>query len=320
MNKKLSSIGCPLCGTCSQTILTNKLRRGDGYVFLCNSCEHGFLDLIPQIDMKDYYREAYRKEYSNRSKVSATNAEEIYDVYSQYQESRLEIIRPFLNKDKSLLEVGISAGQFVSHIKNEVKIINGIELDKDCCDFINNKIGIPCDHNYFPESKFKDNKYDIVCAFQVMEHVPDPLSFLQELITATNSRGKIYVEVPNLYDPLLKIWKNNAYKDFFYHSAHLHYFTEGSLLHLALMAGIESSKIEFEFTQDYNLLNHLNWIMNNSPQEECHVGLSKINIKDGKNEISEWLDDELTDLNKRYIDRLRDAKLTSNIMMVINID
>jgi hypothetical protein len=57
--------------------------------------------------MKDYYREEYRKEYSNRADVSSTNAQEIFDVYNQYQDSRLEIIRPILNKNKSLLEVGL---------------------------------------------------------------------------------------------------------------------------------------------------------------------------------------------------------------------
>ena len=320
MSKELSLIGCPLCGDISETILTDKLRRGDGRVFYCSSCDHGFLDSKPEIDMKEYYKEEYRKEYSNRADVSSTNAQEIFDVYNQYQDSRLKIIRPTLNKNKSLLEVGISSGQFVYHIKNEVRLINGIELDKDCSDFVNNVIGIETDDNYLPESRFKENKYDVVCAFQVMEHVPNPVSFLQELITASASKGKIYVEVPNLNDPLIKIWGNHAYKDFYYHSAHLHYFTEESLLKVALQAGIESSKVEFKFTQDYNLLNHLNWIMNDTPQKDCHVGLSKINIKDGRNSIADWLDGEINALNKSYVNRLIDTKSTSNIIMVISID
>ena len=320
MNGELSSIGCPLCEARSETLLSAKLRRGNGKVFLCNSCEHGFLDLKPELDMKEYYGEAYRKEYSNRAEVSGTNAHEIFDVYCRYQESRLEIIRPSLSENKSLIEVGCSAGQFIDHIKSEVGLINGIELDKDCCTYVNREIGINCDNNYLPESKFKDNKYDVVCAFQVMEHAPDPVSFLQELINASASKGKIYVEVPNLYDPLIKVWDNDAYKNFYYHSVHLHYFTEGSLLEVALQAGVESSKVKFKFTQDYNLLNHLNWIINNAPQEDCHVGLSKINIKDDKDGISDWLNSELMALNKSYIDRLRDIKATSNIMMIISND
>lgn len=320
MDTTLSSIGCPLCKKPSNNLLTEKLRRGEGKVFFCESCKHGFLDLKPKIDMKKYYSEEYRKEYSNRADVSSTNAQEIFDVYNQYQDSRLEIIRPALNKNKSLLEVGISSGQFVDHIKNEVNIINGIELDKDCCDYVNNIIGIETDYNYLPESKFKENKYDLVCSFQVMEHVPDPTSFLHELINATESNGKIFIEVPNLHDPLLNVWNNDAYKDFYYHSAHLHYFTEESLLKVALEAGLKPDMVEFEYTQDYNLLNHLNWITNNAPQSDCHVGLSKIDIKFDGNSISEWLDRELVSLNKNYIDRLKEIRSTSNIMMIITIE
>jgi hypothetical protein len=40
-------------------------------------------------------------------------------------------------------------------------------------------------------------------------------------------------------------------------------------------------------------------------------------IKDG---IADWLNGELTMLNKSYVDRLKDLKATSNIMMVISHD
>jgi len=320
MNAELSSIGCPLCEAHSHTLLSSKLRRGDGKVFLCNSCKHGFLDLKPEIDLKEYYGEAYRKEYSSRAQVSGTNAHEIFNVYYDYQESRLEIIRPSLGENKSVLEVGCSAGQFISHIKSEAGLINGIELDKDCCAYVNKEFGVSCDSNYLPESKFRNNKYDVVCSFQVMEHVPDPVSFLKELINVSSANGKIYVEVPNLHDPLIKVWNNDAYKNFYYHSAHLHYFTEYSLLNVALKAGVASNKVKFEFTQDYNLLNHLNWISNNAPQVDCHVGLSDVDLKYGKDGIADWLNGELTMLNKSYVDRLKDLKATSNIMMVISHD
>ena len=98
----------------------------------------------------------------------------------------------------------------------------------------------------------------------------------------------------------------------------MHYFTKKSLLEVALAVRVQASKVKFEFTQDYNLLNHLNWINNNTPQEDCHVGLSAVDLKGGADEIAGWLSGELTILNNSYIDRLKALKATSNIMMIIS--
>ena len=323
MKEYSSSIGCPLCGARSERILTDRLRRGSGRVFFCEACQHGFLDLKPDFDMKEYYGEEYRKEYSNKANASKTNAQELFDVYRRYQASRLEVIEPSLSENKSLIEVGCSAGQFIDHVKKNVRLVNGIELDKDCCSFVNNEIKISCDNNYLPESAFRDERYDIVCAFQVMEHVPDPVSFLSELIDASAPDGEIFVEVPNLHDPLISVWDNNAYKDFYYHSAHLHYFSKDSLLKVAMDAGVNVQNVRFVYTQDYNLLNHINWITNNSPQEDCHVGLSPIDIQHFNSEFDEitsWLKDKLTALNEAYIEKLQSREATSNIMMIIRND
>ena len=320
MHDITSSYSCPLCREYSDNILTSSLRRGDGKVYLCKECDHGFLDSSSQLDIREYYNEEYRKEYSSNAAATETNAEELFDVYHNYQDSRLKIIRPSLKKDTELLEVGCSSGMFMVHVKEEVKLINGIELDQTCCEFVNRVLGISCDDDYLPNSKFCDIKYDIVCSFQVMEHVPDPVSFMGELINATKPFGKIFIEVPNLDDSLLKVWKNEAYQDFYYHSAHLHYFTENSLRNVASKAGVKSENIKFEFTQDYNLLNHLNWVTNHRPQKDCHVGLSKINLSDEEEDITQWLNDELLSLNKKYFQKLKDSKTTSNIMMIIDND
>ncbi len=41
------------------------------------------------------------------------------------------------------------------------------------------------------------DSYNVVCSFQVLEHVPDPESFIQNCITAVKKGGKIIFGVPN---------------------------------------------------------------------------------------------------------------------------
>ena len=150
-----------------------------------------------------------------------------------------------------------------------------------------------------------------------MEHVDSPLSFLHDMKSVSKCGGSIFVEVPNIADPLLSLWNVPYYHRFYYHSAHLHYFSENSLRILANQAGFSDSQISFHFTQDYNLLNHLSWIMNNSPQSDCHIGLSEISITGKDCDLAAWLTSSMQSLNSEYMRRLADLKATSNIMMHI---
>jgi 2-polyprenyl-3-methyl-5-hydroxy-6-metoxy-1,4-benzoquinol methylase len=311
---------CPLCDVECNQILASELRRGKGYVLYCSACDHGFLSENMIQDSKTYYDGEYRKEYSHNADAVATNARELFEIYSQFQSDRLRIIKPALTSSSKVLEVGASAGQFLSHIKSHVAKVEAIELDSACCKFINEIIGIECDADFLENSRFTEDRYDVICAFQVMEHVADPLAFLSTLKRVARQGATIFIEVPNLNDPLISLWNVPAYRKFFYHSAHLHYFTESSLRQLVKKAGFASSHVEVFFTQDYNLLNHLHWIMNNGPQPNCVVGLSEICLGGTDNQISNWLNEEIKALNQRYINRLVSSKLTSNMLIRIKND
>ena len=311
---------CPLCETETIKILADKLRRGNGMVRYCCACNHGYLVQEQTVNAKDYYGDLYRQEYSHNAEASATHAKEIYLVYKEYQEDRVNHIKPHLTPDSRLLEVGASAGQFLIHIKDMVSEVNAIELDKACSDFVRKEFGIEVDTEFLENSRFATQTYDVVCAFQVIEHVEHPLEFLKTLRKATQKGGTIFIEAPNLSDPLLAVWGVPTYQKFFYHSAHLHYFTEASLNKVAWDAGFRPDQIEISFTQDYNLLNHLHWIMNDGPQADCRVGLSKIKLSGTNQEVATWLTEEMQVLNQKYIAKLIAAKCTSNMLMKLRND
>lgn len=317
VTKHSHQAACPLCHAQTDRVLSTKLRRGTGIVFYCPDCVHGFLAENQTPDAKAYYAEGYRQEYSHNAEAAATNAREIFDAYKNHQQDRLKEIVPHLSAGTELLEVGASSGQFLVNIKDRVARVDAIELDKACCAFLSTELGIDADSEFLRESKFADRKYDVVCAFQVLEHVENPVVFLRELLQSAKKGATMFIEVPNLNDPLLSVWNVEAYQKFFYHSAHLHYFTEASLKKAALLAGFAAEQIAVSFTQDYNLLNHLNWITNNAPQATCNVGLSEVALVGADDEMSAWLSGRMKALNEEYVARLVKAKATSNMMMVI---
>jgi 2-polyprenyl-3-methyl-5-hydroxy-6-metoxy-1,4-benzoquinol methylase len=321
MSKKQSdtqlggAVSCPLCSGKGDKTLAAELRRGSGQVHYCAQCDHGFLVAAPLVDPKLYYAESYRKEYSHNADAAATNARELFEVYSNYQRDRLRMVTPLLGPQTRLLEVGASSGQFLVHVKDQVAEVNAIELDKACCAYVKSELGIAADDELLEHSVFASKTYDVVCAFQVMEHVGDPVAFLEGLRAATKEGGHIFVEVPNIADPLLSIWDVPTYHKFYYHSAHLHYFSEASLRLVAERAGFSADEIEVLPTQDYNLLNHLHWIMNDGPQANCHIGLSEITLAGVDTEIAQWLTQEMRALNEKYVSKLIEKNKTSNLML-----
>lgn len=311
---------CPICAHSSSNSISSTLRRGEGIVYYCDHCDHAFLNSAPNTDLEYYYKTSYRNEYSHLATKSQTNSVELFEIYKRFQSDRLNIISKYLNDNVSLLEVGASAGQFLVHAKEYTSKLAAIELDSACAKFINCSLNIDSDDALLENSKFSNQKFDIVCSFQVMEHVESPFNFLSTLINSCAPGGKIFIEVPNLYDSLNTIWDCSSYSDFFYHSAHLHYFSRSSLEFMLKQCDSLFKSTKFHFLQDYNLLNHLNWLTNKRPQDSCIPGLSDIYLPSTTNSISSWLEEQLIHINSLYKTKLAENELTSNILVEITLN
>ncbi|MDP6076673.1 MAG: class I SAM-dependent methyltransferase [Acidimicrobiales bacterium] len=309
---------CPLCNEPTSDLVTDRLRNGTGRVYQCLRCDHEFLMLDIPRDLGRYYGETYRQEYSHVAEGSATSAEEIFQTYYNYQDDRLKVLKDHIFSDTRLLEIGASAGQFLAHIKDRVALINAVELDKTCCSFLEATLGVETDSRPLCDSRFFRNKYDVVCSFHVMEHVDSPIDFLRDIRGVLAPGGTAFVEVPNRKDALLSIWGVEAYRDFYYRDVHLQYFGEYSARLAAKEAGFKSDECSVLFVQDYNLLNHLNWINNNAPQATCEPGLSPIRLVGTDPTMEKWLSSRLVELNDQYRDRLVKSGTTSNLMLVLS--
>lgn len=301
---------CPLCGTETSEVLASHLRRGTGVVLKCAKCDLGFLVSEEKTD----YRTGYRNRATHKADGSGGTPEEIYRTYFPFQQKRLDLVRPHVKPDSSVLEIGASAGQFISQLRCARRC--AIEPDEDARRFMA-EMGISVDERRLPESFFAQDRFDVVCAFQVLEHVDDPVRFLQDVRLALKSDGVAFIEVPNLYDALRSTWALPEYERFYFHADHLWYFSADSLKSVARMAGFE--KAEVTFTQDYSLLNHLHWLMNKAPQADCRVGLGPIVFSGENPQLAFWLSDAMQKIGKMYEDYLVSERISSNLLMDLRL-
>lgn len=310
---------CIICSNDKLDTLATKLRYGGGHVHYCPQCDYGMLEAGFK-DVAEYYDKEYRKKFKDElADEKEESPEEIYRMRCRYQEDRLNIIKDFFDIEKSFLEIGCSAGQFISKIKDKFGYVAGIELSKKCAEHVEKNWEIPVYTEEISEIAWNGRQFDYIGFFQVLEHVENPKRFLYDVYNRLQSGGRVFIEIPSLNDPLRKLWKASAYEQFYYHEAHLSYFSEKSIRFILTECGY---KVEAVYhMQDYNFLNHLYWYFNNGPQPSCAFGLDepKIDFQDDGEETrgaGEEINKLLLDMNRRYFEILSKYKLTSNMFVI----
>ena len=121
-----------------------------------------------------------------------------YDWYYMPWKWEHQQAATILKEDMKVLEVGSANGDFLKKIKEEHKVeVTGIELNLKAAEEARKAgLNIYCEFVQAHAQKFTEH-YDLVCSFQVLEHIADVKSFLEANIKCLKKGGKLIVAVPN---------------------------------------------------------------------------------------------------------------------------
>ncbi|WGF92747.1 class I SAM-dependent methyltransferase [Aequorivita marisscotiae] len=106
-------------------------------------------------------------------------------------------ILPSLNTSQKILEIGSGFGVFLNLLKGKGITAEGIELNPEAlnnCKEQQLKV-----HNQLIEDFVKDSveQFDVVCYFQVLEHITNIYDFISNSLLALKPGGRLIIGVPN---------------------------------------------------------------------------------------------------------------------------
>lgn len=244
---------CYLCGSKEYSIRHGSVRDREAISILeCKDCGLVYLSSRDHLN-----REHYEK--------SGMHGTEPLQIHTWLQRTRADDLRRynFLHTkitEKTLLDFGCGVGGFLQQTIGVTNKSDGIELELRLHEYFNT-IGLNVYQNI--QEIDCNTSYDIITAFHVIEHLPDPISTLKELYNLLNDNGELIIEVPNSDDALLTLYDSKKFKEFSYWSQHCYLFNTSTLSKLVKKAGFQIKWIKQ--VQRFPLSNHLYWLAMGKP-------------------------------------------------------
>jgi SAM-dependent methyltransferase len=135
---------------------------------------------------KQYYNEYYqleRKHWWFRARMEILETLLIKHVKSSFK------------KELKILNVGVATGA-TSIMLEKHGNVTSLEYDRDCCDFLRETVGIDAVNASLTELPFENDSYDVICGFDVIEHIENDNLAVSEIYRVLKKGGFVYLTVP----------------------------------------------------------------------------------------------------------------------------
>jgi len=228
------------------------LAPAPGLVLRCRSCDAAYLVGQPV----DYASDAYRKLVDGGGEAA-----DFHRVHDAEQAEKLALLGTGSLRGRCVADIGCGAGALL----DLVRAVGARTLAVEPMTAYHAAMRSG-GHAVFPVVEAVPPEWhgqvDLATCFSVLEHIEDPLAFLQGIRRLLKPCGRLLLSTPNRDDWLLELLPED-YGQFFYRVVHRWYFTAGSLCQLGSRAGFAA--VSPAFHHRFDLSNFLLWLRDRHP-------------------------------------------------------
>ncbi len=209
-------------------------------IYKCFSCGFSRLfPILPKQKIGRFYAKYYPLAFQTAESVqnSAKTPKYFWDWFNGTNNTAHRYIKP----GKTVLDIGCGCGVSLLEIEKLGGSAFGVEPDPNA-QKIAKKLKLHIHQGFITDNLFPGIKFDDITASQVIEHDPDPRTFLLSAGKKLKENGKIIMSFPNA---------NSVYRMLFgrkwinWHVPyHCNFFTEKSFTRLAELSGFKIREIK----------------------------------------------------------------------------
>lgn len=258
-------VPCPACKKEQARVIRVGISEDpDWPVYACLNCRLRFIE--PRFpDLRDYYVNEYRKGHTEtKGHGSPDQSETTEERFRVSYLAAKESAHIFMHGDKqheavpegaSVLEIGPSAGGFLSHLEGKYDLF-ACEWNPEDAAFVRDVGKVPCEEGDLMDV-FPGRKFTAIVARQVLEHQADPVAFLWQCRERLIGGGWLFLELPNANNALAAVYQVEEYRNWWYTEPHITYWEPETLANLLSATGFEARVMPF---QRFGLLHTFVWL------------------------------------------------------------
>ena len=248
---------CPLCSQPVHVVA----ERAPGYqagqqftIMACDGCRASHASPLTVVDAvyghiyeNIRYVPGYNRYYHYATEV--LRQRHALDYLSRQEESYWAVVRHLKSRREStgrlkVLEVGCGLGYFSYALARDGFDVTGIDISSKAVAWARSHYGPFYAKKTLADLKSEGFRYDSVLMNQLIEHLPDVHSFLDEALALLAEGGELIVTTPNKSAYPGAIWETEL------PPVHLWWFSEDSMSYLALSHGCSVSFVDFKSFAD----------------------------------------------------------------------
>lgn len=220
---------CPICH--SENIQT--FYKYDNFTLLhCQKCDLIFREDYHSVT-KDLITEVYDENWITMREKYTKN------IFLEHASFNITLLNIFTPKKGELLEIGAGTGEFLYLAQAAGWNVTGFEPSLPTCSYVQEKYNIKLINSLWDKSKLTDDcMFDIITFWHVLEHLAQPLQFLEEVASVLSPQGLIFFSIPNKNSFTNKIYGYSS--PLYLEADHLFHYSLKSLITLIKQTPLEA--------------------------------------------------------------------------------
>jgi len=260
--KTKQSLFCPVCERETESKYVRKYKGKSGLfnnneLYQCLECKVIFVYPLPTpSELDQYYKINWRTGTDIQTDIHAdSNAMDMALRIHNDERCDYLIRHNIFSPGSKVLDVGSGDGYLIQSMQNKsFKDVVFFATDPSPVCFQKLKtLGVNTFHSL---QEISERNFDLITLGEVLEHISEPILFLESLIELAKNGGHIYIDVPE---------RDDTHKELF--EPHTLFYSKESLLHL-----VEKINLKVVHVTGFGVKRG-NWIF---PKSLLHRGLCKI--------------------------------------------